>query len=171
MANDSIQIEYNCDLKPLEKLLSDVERSGDFFVSGAMEIPMPKVEVEGVGVLSFPVPATQVSALIQQASRAPYGRGEATILDESVRKVWQLPPNKVLLGGKSWAVNFEGILKQAAIGLGCEATAVAAELYKLLVYDEGGFFLAHRDTEKVEARWFADICVIYTRIVLICSPH
>ncbi|MDB6166189.1 MAG: hypothetical protein JWQ83_1329 [Lacunisphaera sp.] len=109
---------------------------------------MLKVEVEGV--LSFPVPPTQIATLIGQATRAPYGRGEATILDESVRKVWQLPPAKVNLGGKSWAANFDGILKQVIAGLGCEGMAVSAELYKVLVYDQGGFFLAHRDTEKAE---------------------
>ncbi len=94
MAADSIQIEYNQDLKPLAALLEGVERTGDFVASGAMEIPMPKLEVEGVGVLSFPVPPVQIAAHIQQSTRAPYGRGEATILDESVRKVWQLPPAK-----------------------------------------------------------------------------
>jgi hypothetical protein len=148
MSDDSIRIEYNQSLKPLEELLEDVERPGDFFTSGAMEIPMPKVEVEGVGTLSFPVLETQIQQLIQQATRAPYGRGEETILDESVRKVWQLPADKVCIGGKSWAATFDSLLQQVADGLGCEAAAVAAELYKLLVYDEGGFFQAHRDTEK-----------------------
>lgn len=33
-------------------------------------------------------------------------------------------------------------------GLGCGDAIVTAELYKLLVYDRGGFFLGHRDTEK-----------------------
>ena len=148
MADDSIRIEYNQSLKPLAELLEGVKRAGDFFVSGAVELPMPKLEIAGVGVLSFPVPPAQLTALLQQAVRAPYGRGEETILDESVRKVWQLPPDKVRLGGKSWAASFDGILKQVVAGLGCEGLAVSAELYKLLVYDTGGFFLAHRDTEK-----------------------
>ena len=148
MADDSIRIEYNQSLKPLEELLEGVERAGDFFVNDAVEIPMPKVEIEGVGVLSFPVPASQIQQLIQRAVRAPYGRGEETILDESVRKVWQLPPEKVRIGGKSWAANFDGILQQVIVGLGCEGVAVSAELYKLLAYDAGGFFKAHRDTEK-----------------------
>ena len=150
MANDSIQVEYNQELQPLEKLLSGVKRAGDFCVSGAVEIPMPKVEVEGVGVLSFPVPSAQIAELVQHATRAPYGRGKETILDESVRKVWQLPAEKVRLSGKSWAANFDNILKQVIAGLGCEGMAVSAELYKLLVYDAGGFFLAHRDTEKAD---------------------
>ena len=36
------------------------------------------------------------------------------------------------------------------MGLGCDDASVSAELYKLLVYDRGGFFLAHRDTEKID---------------------
>jgi len=39
---------------------------------------------------------------------------------------------------------------QVKAGLGCEDAIVSAELYKLLVYDRGGFFLAHRDTEKAD---------------------
>ena len=35
-------------------------------------------------------------------------------------------------------------------GLGCGDAIVSAELYKLLVYDRGGFFLSHRDTEKTD---------------------
>ena len=144
-------------------LLEGVKRAGDFFVSGALEIPMPKVEVEGVGVLSFPVPSAQIRQITGHATRAPYGRGEATILDESVRKVWQLPPEKVRLGGKSWAASFAAILSKVSAALGCEGRAVSAELYKLLVYDTGGFFLAHRDTEKVEGMFGTLVIVLSTR--------
>jgi predicted 2-oxoglutarate/Fe(II)-dependent dioxygenase YbiX len=164
MADDSIRIEYNRGLKPLEELLEGVERAGDFCVSGAVEIPMPKVEVTGVGVLSFPVPEMQIRQLLQQATRAPYGRGEQTILDESVRKVWQLPPDQVRISGKSWAASFENILKQVIAGLGCEGMAVSAELYKLLVYDAGGFFKAHRDTEKAGG-------MFGTLVVVLPSAH
>ncbi len=148
MAAEIIHVEYHQNLQPLVELLAGVERAGDFFVTGIVEIPLPKMEVEGTGVVSFPVPPAQIATLIQQATRAPYGRGEQTLLDESVRKVWQLTPNQVRLGGKSWAASFDRILTQAIAGLGCAGMAVTAELYKLLVYDEGGFFLAHRDTEK-----------------------
>jgi hypothetical protein len=148
MSDHSIHIEYNQELQPLEELLSGVERAGDFSVHGVLEIPLPKLEVTGVGVVSFPVSATQITALIQQATRAPYGRGEDTLLDESVRKVWQLTPEQVRIGGKSWPASFDRILAQVVAGLGCARPAVSAEFYKLLVYDTGGFFLAHRDTEK-----------------------
>ena len=164
MADQTMRIEYNQDMAPLAKLLAGVKRAGDFYVSGVVEIPLPKVEIAGLGVLSFPVPAGQIPALIQQATRAPYGRGEATLLDETVRKVWQVPPEKVALGGKSWAANFDGILKDVIAGLGCEGGMADAELYKLLVYDTGGFFLAHRDTEKTEG-------MFGTLVVVLPSVH
>lgn len=74
MANDSIQIEYNETLSGLQKLLGQVKRPGSFWVSGTVEAPMPKVEVEGAGVLSFPVPAAQAEDLTRKATRAPNGR-------------------------------------------------------------------------------------------------
>ena len=150
MDNQFVQVQYNQRLGSLEKLLSKVRRDGDFFVHGNAEAPIPKLEVDGAGIISFPVPEMQVRQLIQQAVRAPYGRGKETILDTSVRKVWQLQPAQVHLSGKSWDRSFQSILDRVAAGLGCARGTVSAELYKMLVYDSGGFFAAHRDTEKVE---------------------
>ncbi len=164
MANPSIHVSYHQGLESLDKLLATVQRSGDFFVHGAMELPMPKVEVDGVGMLSFPVPQTQVVELIQHAERAPYGRGEQTILDTSVRKVWQLPPNKVRLGGKSWVASLQNIVDQVAAGLGCKAATVSAEFYKMLVYDQNAFFAMHRDTEKADG-------MFGTLVVVLPSAH
>ena len=143
-----IEVEYNRELKALEAILSGVKRPGDFFIAGTMEIPMPRVEVKGVGTLSFPIPGPQIEALVKHATQAPYGRGEETIVDTSVRNVWQIAPAAVIISGKSWAASFENILLKVTAGLGCHDAAVSAELYKLLVYDRGGFFLPHRDTEK-----------------------
>src|SRR4029078_7686173 len=39
------------------------------------------------------------------------------------------------------------ILARGAEGLGVDAP-ITAEFYKLLLYDEGSFFVGHRDTEK-----------------------
>ncbi|MBV8830235.1 MAG: 2OG-Fe(II) oxygenase [Acidobacteriaceae bacterium] len=159
-----VEIEYNQDLKPLEDVLLGVKRPGDFFVTGTMEMPMPKVEVDGAGMLSFPVPKTQIEAIVQRAERAPYGRGKETIFDTSVRWVWQIASSKVRIGGKSWAANFETILSKVTAGLGCDSADVSAELYKLLVYDRDGFFLAYRDTEKTDG-------MFGTLVVTLPSAH
>lgn len=145
-----IEIEYNQKLKPLETVLSGVRQPGDFFVCGAIEMPMPRVDIEGAGTLSFPMLDAQIAAIVRRADRAPYGKGEATVVDTSVRKVWQISAGHVKIGGKSWNANFENILSKVKTGLGCDDAIVTAELYKLLVYDRGGFFLAHRDTEKAD---------------------
>lgn len=149
MAKQPIHVEYHHGLQPLENVLSRVRRPGDFFAQGRIEVPMPKLEVDGVGVVSFPIVDLQVRQIIEQAERAPYGRGEKTILDTSVRKVWQLAPSKIHLSGRSWEGSFRSIVDQVADGLGCEKDNVSAELYKLLVYDPSAFFAPHRDTEKV----------------------
>lgn len=143
-----IDVEYNRDLKALETLLLQVKRPGDFYAAGAAEIPMPRVEVEGAGMLSFPIPGPQIEAMVRHATQAPYGRGEQTIVDTSVRNVWQISPRALKIGGKSWPANFQIILSHVTTGLGCPSAGVSAELYKLLVYERDGFFLSHRDTEK-----------------------
>jgi hypothetical protein len=160
MTRNPIEVEYNQDLVRLEALLSKVKRSGEFYFAGTIEIPMPSVEIEGVGQLSFPVPEVQVRALIERATRAPYGRGPETIVDESVRKVWQLPAEQVRIGGRSWPEHLAGMLGQVTTGLGCIGMPVSAELYKLLVYDTGGFFLSHRDTEKAEGMFGTLVVVL-----------
>jgi len=148
--NAQIKVPYNRDLKALEDVLAAVRRPGDFFVRGVLETPIPRVEIDGVGVISFPILDSQIQDIIKHAERAPYGRGGETILDSSVRNTWQLTPLNVRIGGKSWEHSFQHILSTVTDGLGCTGMDITAELYKLLIYEEGGFFLPHRDTEKTE---------------------
>ena len=143
-------IEYGSDNGPLEELLLSVDRPGDFYAHGRLFAPMPRLEVDGVGVLSFPVPEAQVGALIAAAERAPYGKGPDTLVDTSVRDCRQIAAARIHVSGGAWGDTFKRILDQAATGLGCPAERLDARLYKLLVYEPGGFFAAHRDTEKAD---------------------
>ncbi|HRD95365.1 MAG TPA: 2OG-Fe(II) oxygenase [Rubrivivax sp.] len=77
----------------------------------------------------------------------PYGRGADTLVDTTVRRTWQIGADRVHIKGRHWQAMLDGVVELAATGLGA-GTGVEAELYKLLVYDEGSFFLEHRDTEK-----------------------
>jgi hypothetical protein len=144
----------------LESILSNVNRPGSFCTHGSMEMPLPKVEVKGTGILSFPLQSDQANKLINKASQAPFGRGEKTIVDTSVRKVWQISPDDVALSGASWALHFQEILSKVKTGLGCQDISVRAELYKMLVYTKGGFFLSHRDTEKEEGMFGTLVIVL-----------
>ena len=145
----SIDIEYGVD-QVLEELLRSIDRPGDFCAHGRLFVPMPRLEVDGAGLLSFPVPEAQVRALIDAAERAPYGKGPDTVVDTSVRDCWQIDATRVRLSGKAWPDTLAKILDAAAAGLGCPSGRLDAQLYKLLVYETGGFFSPHRDTEKAD---------------------
>ncbi|HYG33951.1 MAG TPA: 2OG-Fe(II) oxygenase, partial [Clostridia bacterium] len=157
---EPIQVDYNTELDPLVEMLSKVKRPGDFYVTGSLEVPLPRLEIKGVGTISFPLPASQAKDLIRQAEQAPYGRGQETVVDPKVRKVWQVPADKVRIGGTSWEHTLSTILDRVAGGMGFKKTEVTAELYKLLLYDVGSFFQAHRDTEKAEGMFGTLVIVL-----------
>jgi hypothetical protein len=131
----------------LAAVLQSVQRPGDFFVSGRVPLPAPRLVVDGVGEISLPVLPVQAGELVAQAERAPYGRGEQTLLDTNVRRTWQIAPERVSFQGRQWEETLGRVIAQIRAGLGVEEP-VAAGLYKLLVYDPGSFFISHRDTEK-----------------------
>jgi hypothetical protein len=160
MANDRIAVPYNHKLKRLEALLTGVKRAGEFFVQGSLDAPIPRVEIDGLGVLSFPVPASQIQSIIKRAHRAPYGRGEHTIVDTSVRNAWQLDSADMRIGGKAWEKTFHQIMSTVIAGLGCSGMKVSATLYKLLVYETGGLFRPHRDTEKADGMFGTPVVVL-----------
>ncbi len=141
------EIEYASNA-PLTDLLLSLTRPGDFCAHGRMFLPMPTIDIEGVGRLSFPVVASQVRAMIGVAERAPYGKGTQTVVDTSVRDCWQIDTTRLQVAGTAWGDTLATILGAASEGLGCPAERMDARLYKLLIYPTGGFFAPHRDTEK-----------------------
>jgi predicted 2-oxoglutarate/Fe(II)-dependent dioxygenase YbiX len=146
----------------LAALLAGVERPGDFYTAGTEEIFSPRVEVDGVGPVALPLLQVQAQALMAAAERAPYGRGEETVYDEKVRRTWQIEAGRVRIGGRHWAQSLNAMVASAAEGLGVTGP-VQAELYKLLAYGEGDFFISHRDTEK-SAGMFGTLVVVLPSI-------
>lgn len=143
-----IDILYAKDLERLQSLLLSIDRPGSYCSHGRIYAPMPTVAVEGAGTLSFPVPVAQIRALLEASEPAPYGRGTETVLDTSVRNCRQIDAGRIRLGGGGWEGTLAGILDEVTAGIGCPAGRLEAELYKLLIYEPGGFFSEHRDTEK-----------------------
>lgn len=139
--------------------LRSVERPGDFCVGGIREIFMPTIDVEGVGRLAFPILPVQAEQLVAIAQAAPYGRGEETVVDREVRRTRQVDTAKVRIGGRHWDKTLAGLVADMAHGLGV-GDPVAADFYKLLVYDTGSFFIDHRDTEKVPGMFATLVLVL-----------
>ena len=72
--------------------------AGDFATQGVeKEHPSPGLWVNGVGYIAFPFLALQASQLKDVCEQAPFGRGEDTIVDTSIRNALQLSPDKFQL--------------------------------------------------------------------------
>jgi hypothetical protein len=128
--------------------LSTVSRPGAFCVGGTEPMLAPGLSVEGIGPIALPLLPVQAEQLIAAAERAPYGRGEDTLTDIAVRRTWQISADRLRIEGKRWPQTLEQIVARVADRLGV-ADPVEAHVYKLLVYDQGSFFVSHRDTEKM----------------------
>jgi predicted 2-oxoglutarate/Fe(II)-dependent dioxygenase YbiX len=143
--------------KALAELLCSLGESSKFAASGSLPPVLPGLKVKGVGSIGSPVSAADAKRIIGQAEQAPYGRGEETILDTNVRRVWQLDPAKFTLDNREWQNHVAAIVDAVKQDFGI-AQKVKAELYKLLVYEKGSFFAPHRDTEKT-ARMFGTLVI------------
>lgn len=142
----------------LADLLASVQRPGGFHVAGSFDIHPPRLEVEGVGAIALPLLSAQAEALVAGAEPAPYGRGGDTLVDSRVRRTRQVDAARVKLTGRKWAEDLEGVVERVRMGLAVAGT-IEAQLYKLLIYDTGSFFVSHRDTEKAPGM-FATLVVV-----------
>ena len=145
----SVRVAY-AEQESLEVLLRTIDRPGEYWMQDRLLVPMPRIEVEGARSLSFPITEGQARSLAAVAQPAPYGRGEQTLVDRSVRACRQIDAAQVRISGGAWHDTLAQVVGLAAAGLGCPPERTSAQPYKLLVYEPGGFFSPHRDTEKVD---------------------
>ena len=148
MCDEKDHFETSARIAELRRLLMSIDRPGDYCAYGRVFAPMPVLTVAGMEALCFPVPGDQMKELIGRSRPSPFGKGTETLLDRKVRDSREIAPAKFRLEGRGWSKAFAEILGAAADGLGCPRERLSARLYKLLIYEPGGFFLPHRDTEK-----------------------
>ena len=131
---------------------------GDFCVHGkASTLPIDGVSVNGVGVITVPFSALAATSMKAVSTQAPYGLGRETIVDSKVRDCFQIDSSQ-LTTTPLWDQEIKNVVDQAAVGLGLDPNQVKAKLYKLLMYEAGGHFEPHRDTEK-ETGMFATLII------------
>jgi hypothetical protein len=138
-------------------LLDGLDEASQFCTSGNLMPVLPGLAVDGVGEVGLPIAPAQAQQLIEQAVQAPYGRGEETIVDTDVRRVWQLEPRQFAMHNPAWGAFIDGIVDAVKHEFGIDQN-VAWDLYKLLIYETGSFFDPHRDSEKVDGM-FATLVV------------
>lgn len=110
---------------------------------------MPKLTIDDVGDVPYPLSPEQARSIIAIAERAPFGKGTENVVDETVRSVWEVDATKVHID-ESWLDNhLPKIVKCLCNDIDVMFEEyVDAKFYKLLIYEEGGHFKQHQDTER-----------------------
>lgn len=126
------------------------DREIRFCSAGAVPIVSPKLSIGGVQAFRLLISKLSATQIISVARRAPFGKGEETIVDENVRNVWELLPHQFELRNDEWDAVVAKIVDLIREPMRLNNHDVTAHLYRLLVYEPNGFFLPHRDGEKQE---------------------
>ncbi|EFJ35483.1 hypothetical protein SELMODRAFT_404931 [Selaginella moellendorffii] len=140
-----------------EALLKVLWSSRPKFASGGevdgTKFPMPtSLRVEGAGDLALPLSSDGFLKLKAVSQQAPYGKGDQTLFDTTIRRAWQVEASKVSC--PQMPDFFSAVVLNLAVPameeLGIDAAALGLDvrLYKLLLYERGGHFKFHKDTEK-----------------------
>src|SRR5947209_17487316 len=146
----------------LSEAISQATRSAKFCVAGCLPVVDPGLEVDGLGAIRLPLKRATAKALVAHCEVAPYGKGTQTLVNRKVRNTLELDPQKFRLS-QEWNSAVVRAAQLAAEQLGLPPERVEARLYKLLVYEKGGFFLPHRDSEKHDG-------MVASLIVVLANP-
>jgi hypothetical protein len=143
----------------LRRALSKIDRPGSFCTSGSAPAVLPGLEVKGLGPVGLPLAASQAKELKKHCHQAPYGKGTETVVDPKVRRVWRMEPDRFSLTNPDWTRFIAETVARVQEGLGLEKQQLKSHLYDLLLYEPGGFFLPHRDGEKLD-RMVATLVIV-----------
>ncbi|HKI35756.1 MAG TPA: 2OG-Fe(II) oxygenase family protein [Gemmataceae bacterium] len=145
--------------RELSQALAKIDRPGSFCASGSVPAVLPGLEVEGLGPIGLPLTARQAEELKARCEQAPYGKGEETVIDTTVRRVWRLTPDRFSLTNPDWEQFLRQTVRKVQEELGLEKQKLQSHLYDLLLYEPGSFFLPHRDGEKLD-RMVATLVIV-----------
>lgn len=161
--------EYDSDMdeqdmkESLDTLLAKIKTRGSFATAVQYStLPLPGLDIKGIGLVGLPLDQHTAQSIINGCHKAPYGKGNVergisvrtqadgtigseTIVNESVRKTWELNPDRFDFRNPKWEPTVQKMAQSAARELGIPGKAsVNAELYKLLLY-ERAMFKAHQE--------------------------
>ena len=146
--NHSISLNASELRAALDECLTNVESFGSFALfEHVSNPPNPGLYMKKHGTIGLPLSDGDANVIVTASHAAPFGKGSETIVDSSVRKTWELSPPDFEVRNPIWESFVKSIAAKVSIGLGVDSTGkgVSAELYKLLLYDEGAMFKPHQE--------------------------
>jgi hypothetical protein len=148
--NEALDSYTRTDIKAqLQSALDGLERVGSFASFGNIEgLIDPHVCIGDLGQIKLPLTEESAQSLIKICHQSPFGNGEKTIIDTSVRKSWELNNDQFHLRNPAWKNELDEIAAKALNELGLshgEICETEAQLYKMLLYEKGAMFKAHKE--------------------------
>lgn len=122
----------------IAEVLARVAPSGSFTVQRTAPAESLRIEVEGVGRLSLPLSARDVSRLRVVARPSKYGWKHLTLYDPGVRSSWEISRRRIRIDAHRWNATLLPLLEKIRAGLGlADGIELKAELHNMLIYEKG----------------------------------
>lgn len=155
MDSDQSSVNSEEDYDPIDAVksllidcISGIQIQGSFATFGSFpNYVHPGINVDEVGSIRLPLSSDDAESLIRASRQAPFGKGNQTLVDEKVRKTWEIDGSKVSFSNNAWSSWLEDIVRKASEELGVAGgpQRVRAELYKMLLYEKGAMFKTHQE--------------------------
>ena len=132
----------------VQSCLLNVSFVGSFTASQVCQkIVDPGLHVDGIGNIGLPLTTSDAMAIMESGHQAPFGRGSETVVDTSFRNTVELNPGQFRLRNPAWDGELQYIISKLmpTLGFRDESLHVEAQLYKLLLYDQGSLFKPHKE--------------------------
>lgn len=118
----SDQIPQNMSFKTWKKeffdRLGDIKTFGDFAcVKRCSQHINPGLEVAG-SLIPLPLVTRDADTIKRKCEQAPFGRGDETVVDVSVRKTWQLDASLFRCSNPAWPAFLDTVLQETVQKLG-----------------------------------------------------
>ncbi|KAK0716561.1 hypothetical protein B0T21DRAFT_425871 [Apiosordaria backusii] len=160
----AIEMQRHAHKKDILSAYRKIESKGTFASSKALRQPPPAgLFIDGLGDVTMPLSETQARDVKARCRQAPYGKSSDTIVDTTVRNTWELDASQFSFRDPKWGHYIQALVQEVAKSMGVVGT-IKAEIYKMLVYEEGAMFKPHTDTEKIPG-------MFGTLVIALPSPH
>jgi len=145
--------------------LESLKYHGSFYSDRKIAPKFLDIKFNKIGNISFPLEDNKIEEIITIAEPAKFGWKDKTILDESVRKVWEVKKTKFRIAKKLWDKGFKPLLEKIKIDLGLpKSSRLKADLHNMLIYEKDNFFKPHQDSEKEDN-------MVATMVVVLPTKH
>jgi hypothetical protein len=106
---------------------------------------LASLRVAGIGDIAIPISLQDIARLKERSTQAPFGKGHETVIDVAVRNAFQIDAADVLKREDDpfFVTRIRRLAADLVSDLGINAKAIGMQvnLYKLLLYEPGCFFL------------------------------